>query len=108
MAITYVFDLDGSLCTIAGLEYECAIPLLGRIAWVNKLYDQGHRIIVDTSRGFSDSQSRDKVYDRTRKQLELWGLKYHELHVGTKPPGDVYIDDKGINAQLYFGADFDR
>ena len=31
--------------------------------------------------------------EMTKKQLDSWGLKYHELHFG-KPAADFYIDDK--------------
>jgi hypothetical protein len=100
--LTYVFDLDGTLCTIAGLEYEKAIPLLSRIDHVNSLYDRGHTIIVQTARGWSDSKNREAVYDLTKSQLDLWGLRYHHLYVATKAPGDLYVDDKGISAHVYF------
>ena len=38
----------------------------------------------------------------TKKQLEKWGCKFHELIMG-KPEGDVYIDDRGINSKDFFG-----
>ena len=33
-------------------------------------------------------------YDVTKKQLDLWGCKYHELSVGEKPVYDLLICDK--------------
>ena len=38
----------------------------------------------------------------TESQLDRWGCKYHQLILG-KPNGDVYIDDKGINDNDFFG-----
>ena len=33
------------------------------------------------------------IKEVTKKQLNSWGVKYHELHL-TKPHADFYIDDK--------------
>jgi hypothetical protein len=62
---------------------------------VNRLYDEGYTIIVDTARG---STSKVDWYDVTHKQLEEWGLKYHQLRVGKKIHADIFVDDKSINA----------
>ena len=43
-----------------------------------------------------------EFYDFTQRQLNSWGCKFHELHLG-KPSGDHYIDDKGINSDDFFG-----
>jgi len=37
----------------------------------------------------------------TVKQLNDWGVKYHQLFLG-KPAGDIYIDDKGMRDVDYF------
>lgn len=37
------------------------------------------------------------------KQLKEWGYKYHHLSVGEKPHFDLYICDKSINSEEYFG-----
>jgi hypothetical protein len=41
-------------------------------------------------------------YEMTFHQLNRWGCKFHKLVLG-KPSGDYYIDDKGINANEFFG-----
>jgi hypothetical protein len=46
-------------------------------------------------------KAKEKFYALTKMQLDLWGCKYHELILG-KPSGDIYIDDKGINANDFF------
>ena len=43
----------------------------------------------------------DSLYDLTKKQLEDWGVEYHQLFLG-KPSGDYYIDDKGIRDEDFF------
>ena len=42
-----------------------------------------------------------QFYDFTLKQVNEWGIKYHQLFLG-KPAGDIYVDDKGIKDVEYF------
>ena len=96
----YCFDLDGTLCTISeNLDYESAEPIHSRIKQVNKLYDEGNYIIIDTARG---TLTRKNWYEVTKDQLAKWKVKYHQLKTGTKAAADVYIDDKAHNAADYF------
>lgn len=94
---TYCFDIDGTLCEQESKDYARALPLLERVAKVNALHDQGHRIILFTARG---SQSGIDWTQVTRMQLESWGLRYHELITG-KPHADVYVDDKAVNPEHF-------
>ena len=44
----YVFDIDGTLCTTnKDCDYEKVEPIADRIKIVNRLYDEGHKIILD-------------------------------------------------------------
>ena len=97
----YCFDLDGTLCSQQHLDYENAKPFVKRIKHVNDLYDDGHTIIIDTARGSGATKGKDWS-DITAKQLEAWGLRYHDLRVGVKFSADVYVDDKADNADGYF------
>jgi hypothetical protein len=96
----YCFDLDGTLCVTEGSNYPGAIPRQERIDVVNKLYNDGHIIYVETARGSSSGKDW-KEY--TSDQLNAWGVKYHKLRVGIKFHADVFIDDKGINDDEFFG-----
>jgi hypothetical protein len=103
---TYVIDIDGTLCSDSDGSYGEAIPNYERIAFINQLYKEGHRIVIFTARGMGSSANNreiaiEKWFDFTKKQLSGWGLNYHELHLG-KPAGDAYIDDKGINGNAFF------
>lgn len=95
----YCFDLDGTLCDTEGAGYESALPKHERIDVVNKLYDAGHTIYVETARG---SGSGIDWYDYTASQLASWGLKYHKLRTGVKFHADIFVDDKGISDVLFF------
>jgi ribonucleotide monophosphatase NagD (HAD superfamily) len=104
---TYVFDIDGTVCTFTNGKYEEAKPLTERINKINKLYDAGNTIIFFTARGMgrTENNSNEAIrmfFDMTLSQLEKWGAKFHRLMLG-KPAGDFYIDDKGINDGDFFG-----
>ena len=107
----YVVDIDGTICDKPecrdDCDYETSIPKLDRIAKINKLYDEGNQIIYLTARGMGRSGdnadlAKRMFYELTKDQLDSWGCKYHKLVLG-KPSGDYYIDDKGMNANEFFG-----
>jgi capsule biosynthesis phosphatase len=105
--VTYIFDLDGTLCTQTSGDYANAQPLVVNIKVVNALYNEGYKIIIYTARGMGRSSNDPKFanenfYELTVQQLERWNVKYHELFLG-KPAGDYYIDDKAIRAEDFFG-----
>jgi hypothetical protein len=104
--MTYVFDIDGTICTLVDGMYEEAQPLTDRIQRINDLYDNGNTIIFQTARGMgrsdnSPAYAQAAFYDLTRAQLLEWGVKFHDLFLG-KPAGDIYIDDKGITDEDFF------
>lgn len=96
----YIFDLDGTLCTYdPAVDVYHAEPLKDRITRVNRLYEQGHTILIDTARG---TMTKKEHQDRTEAQLKEWGVKYHKVRTGVKFYGDKYIDDRGINDKDFF------
>ena len=44
--MTYVFDIDGTLCTKTDGDYTKAEPYKNRIKTINRLYDEGKTIIL--------------------------------------------------------------
>ena len=109
--MTYVFDIDGTLCTKAiDFDYEASEPIEERIKVVNALYDSGNTIIMQTARGMgrhdnNPQKAIEQFYAMTTEQLKKWGVKYHMLFLG-KPAGDIYIDDKGIRDEDFFRNEF--
>lgn len=103
---TYVFDIDGTICTIADGNYVNAKPFQDRIKIINFLYDSGHCIIFNTARGMGRynnnfDQAYLNFYEITKCQLQTWGVKYHQLFMG-KPAGDIYVDDKSCHDLTWF------
>jgi capsule biosynthesis phosphatase len=106
--MTYVFDIDGTICTISDSNYYTAQPYKNRIKIINNLYDQGNKIILLTARGMGRTnndaiKAHNLFYCLTVKQLDEWGVKYHSLFMG-KPAGDYYVDDKGIKDENFFNT----
>ena len=104
--MTYVFDIDSTICTATQGDYATAKPLKKRIEIINELYEAGHIIIFQTARGMGRSDNNigyanRAFYELTRQQLLDWGVQFHSLFLG-KPAGDFYIDDKGIKDEDFF------
>ena len=103
---TYVFDVDGTVCTQTDGDYKNAQPLRDRINKINNLYDAGNKIFFLTARGMGRTkndyhESYRLFYEFTHDQLVSWGLKFHKLFLG-KPAADLYVDDKGVKDENFF------
>ena len=99
----YCFDIDGTLCHTPSdpdghnVRYWDAEPYPFMVEQVNRLYDEGHKIILMTARGRG---SRKDWTELTRKQMDWWGIKYHEIEpMFHKPTADLFVDDKGIDVE---------
>jgi len=104
--MTYVFDIDGTICATNGSDYENSEPMAERIDVVNNLYEQGNTIFFLTARGMgrtdnSQELAHNILYDFTHQQLTSWGLKFHRLFLG-KPASDIYVDDKAALDMDFF------
>lgn len=91
-------DIDETICYYEdpnNRRYDLSIPIQENIDKINKLYDEGWKIVYWTARG---SVSKKDYTEYTRKQLEGWGCKFQDLITGTtpfpKPHFDLVIDDK--------------
>jgi hypothetical protein len=85
-------DIDNTICeTFENLEYDKARPIKKNIKKINNLFAEGHKIVYWTARGQVTKIDWTEV---TRKQLNSWGAKHHELRMNEKPPYDLLICDK--------------
>ena len=89
-------DIDKTICYLEknNHEYSEALPLVKNIEKVNKLYDEGHEIIMWTARG---TMTGINWFQITYNQLIKWNVKFHELRMN-KPAFDILIDDKALNS----------
>ncbi len=106
--MTYVFDIDNTICRHDSTVslYKDAEPIVERINFINRLYDDGNTIIFQTARGMgrfkNDGQKAiETFYEMTVNQLDEWGVRYHQLFLG-KPAGDIYVDDKAMRDIDFF------
>jgi CMP-N-acetylneuraminic acid synthetase len=94
--LVYEVDLDGTLCNNTNGDYLMAIPNKKNIDKVNRLYDEGHIININTGRGGGSGKDWHAL---TIAQLQMWGVKYHTITVGEKRFYDYIIDDKAIKPE---------
>ena len=94
MNYPYIFDIDGTLADTPEKEYDKAEPDEAMIALVNMLFDQGHQILIVTSRGTSSGINWMEV---TTNQLKKWGVKYHKLIFGRIVSDKVITPEEFLN-----------
>ena len=109
----FCFDIDGVICNTKENNYYKAKPNKKTIKLINELYKK-NKIIIFTSRYMgrnNDNIKKAKAqgYSQTLKQLNNWGLNFHQLKFG-KPSYDFFLDDKNIffkkNWHSYFKKKF--
>jgi uncharacterized HAD superfamily protein len=95
-----VIDMDGTICT-EEKTYSRALakPLPGAVENINKLYDEGHIVLIYSARTWME-------YEMTYDWLCKYNIKFHQLILG-KPIGDVWIDDRAINFKSWASASED-
>lgn len=107
---SFVFDLDGTLCTpnlnVSNTtdRYYRAEPITEMIDYVNKLYDQGHEIIIHTARRMVTHKGDvQKVIEDVGNVTTIWlkenNVKYTSLVFGKPYASAYYIDDKAMNIE---------
>ena len=94
---SWVWDIDGTICTETGGNYHLCEPFPVAIDALNKLYDRGDEIVLHTARGmkrFNNDVAMvyQNLYELTKKQLDEWGVRYDKLIMG-KPYGTLVDAD---------------
>jgi len=99
----FCFDLDNTLVTYPKIinDYTTVKPKIKNIKFLNFLHSLGHYIIIYTARRMRTHKGNIKKVKKdieklTKKQLEIFGIKYDELIFG-KPYAHFYIDDLSIH-----------
>ena len=97
-------DIDETICYYEdenNRRYDLSIPIDENIAKINKLYDEGWKIVYWTARGGTTGIDWTEL---TNQQLKDWGVKCHEIKMW-KPNYDLFICDKAINTEVFFNKE---
>ena len=103
--IVYLIDIDGTICDDIRNEeshlYSTAKPFEGSKEEINKLYDEGNKIVFFTAR-----ENKDR--DITIEWLNTHGFKFHDL-IMDKPrikgyDEYVWIDNHPTRGITYNGS----
>ena len=97
--LTIAIDIDGTIADGRKFDF-CKVdknprellkvkPIEGAVEAVKKLYKQGHKIVIHTSRN-------KKCKKITKEWLDLHGFPYDHLEM-EKFVAHVYVDDRAIN-----------
>lgn len=110
--IIFCFDLDNTICKTKKSDYLSSKPKKNVIKLINKLYDQGHTIKINTARYMGRNNDDIRLankqgYKKTFKQLKRWGLKFNKLKI-SKLSADIYIDDKSYGYSSKWIKDFEK
>jgi capsule biosynthesis phosphatase len=119
---TFVVDIDDTFCKSpltpeGNLDYPNGKPIQKVVDKINKLYSQGHQIILFTARGMRTfGGDVEKIEAKHRPILTKWlaehNVSYHKLILGKPWYKDYFfIDDRGITINQfvsYEADDFDK
>ena len=97
--MVYCFDLDGTLYNTDGNNYSDSSPKKSRIEFVNKIFGEGHTIMIDTAKGYASGKN---YFFFNVNQLKSWGVKFNNFRKGTKIGADIFIEYKGIQDKRFF------
>ena len=112
MAQTFIIDIDGTICQAERLEdgsfdYPNAYPFQKVIDRINELFEDGHTIILSTSRGMRTYNGNvKKIKENVLPVLETWldqhGVKRHKIEMG-KPWGEnpIYVDNRNLSLKAF-------
>jgi HAD superfamily hydrolase (TIGR01662 family) len=89
-------DFDGTLVTTNDYDEFEMIPDAAKS--VQKLMDEGYRIVIHTSRmGIAARHGRlDEEIELVEGALRRFRIPYDEIYVGKKFVADLYIDDRNV------------
>lgn len=105
---TIVIDLDDTICFTKNRDFKNSIPNKEVIDKINRLYNNGWKIIIFTARGGKSCKTLEEKELKYRAITEEWlknnNVKYNELMFG-KPNADYYVDDKNISIEEFINME---
>ncbi len=116
-ALTFVFDVDGTLCPIKTKEekYEDLVPyteMLEKIRWYKA---NGAKIVLFSARNMNSYNSNIGLINvNTAKTmlawLDKWDIPYDEIIYGKPWPGHegFYVDDRTVRPKEFMDYSLDE
>lgn len=103
--LTFIFDIDGTICPIKGKqeEYIDLVPYSNIVEKLKEYKEGGARIVLFTSRNMNSYNGNIGMINANTAKvllqwLEKWGIPYDEIIYGKPWPGHrgFYVDDRAI------------
>lgn len=103
--LTFVFDIDGTICPIKKKEekYEDLVPFTDIVNKIREYHDAGAKIVLYTSRNMNTYNGNLGLINANTSKilfawLDKWNIPYDEIVFGKVWPGHngFYVDDRTI------------
>ena len=103
--LTFILDIDGTLCPIKQKEgrYEDLIPYTEIVERIQEYKQKGAKIILFTSRNMNSYKGNIGLINANTAKvllqwLEKWNIPYDEIIYGKPWPGHFgfYVDDRAV------------
>lgn len=108
--LTFVIDVDGTLCPIKkkNEKYEDLVPYADIIEKMREYKSEGAKIILYTSRNMNSYQGNIGLINANTAKimlnwLEKWDIPYDEIIYGKPWPGHegFYVDDRAVRPKEF-------
>ena len=115
--LTFVVDIDGTLCPIKKKEekYEELVPYRGIVDRLREYKEAGARIVLYTSRNMNSYHGNLGLINANTakvllKWLDDWEVPYDEILYGKHWPGHLgfYIDDRAVRPDEFMRMNVDE
>ena len=115
--LTFIFDIDGTLCPIKGKDerYEDVVPYPEMIEKIRDYKDQGAKIILYTSRNMNTYNGNIGLINANTagvilEWLKKWDIPYDEIIYGKPWPGHngFYVDDRTVRPDEFLNRTVDE
>lgn len=110
-----IFDLDETLCSTTGSDYQNSMPKQGMIAKLREYKQLGYEIVISTSRNMRTYEgSIGKINANTLPIIIDWlnrhQVPFDEIYIGKPWCGaeGFYVDDKAIRPDEFLNLSYDE
>lgn len=115
--LTFVFDIDGTICPIKKKDerYEDLVPFSEIVEKIRSYHNEGTKIILFTSRNMNSYNGNLGLINKHTAKvlldwLEKWNIPYDEIVYGKPWPGHkgFYVDDRTIRPNEFIEKDINE